>query len=146
MSRQNEKKNSPAGTGSGELSPARIRRRAAIAAAVIFAVLAVSSYFALKQLKTAPDGARAAVYQNGVLISELSIDKEESFRIENGDGWNDIEVTKDGIRVTGASCPDGICMNAVWKGSGSLPIVCLPNRLVITAAESDDDGLDVITY
>lgn len=123
-----------------------LKRRVIIAGALLLVLLVISMYFVIRQQTAKPNGARAAVYQNGVLIRELSLDKEESFRIENGDEWNEIEVTGEGIRVTSASCPDGICMNTVWTGSGSLPIVCLPNRLVITTADSQDNGLDVITY
>ena len=77
----------------------------------------------------------------------ISTDHEETFCIEDGENWNEITVDKDGIHVSGASCPDKICMHTVWKGKGSLPIVCLPNHLVITAApEETDDEFDVLTY
>ena len=81
------------------------------------------------------------------LIKIISTDHEETFRIEDGENWNEITVDKDGIHVSGASCPDKICMHTVWRGKGSLPIVCLPNHLVITAApEETDDEFDVLTY
>ena len=50
--------------------------------------------------------------------------------------------------MSGASCPDKICMHTVWeRKTDSLPIVCLPNHLVITAAPEDtDDEFDVLTY
>ena len=81
-------------------------------------------------------------------IKIISTDHEETFRIEDGENWNEITVDKDGIHVRGASCPDKICMHTVWRGKGSLPIVCLPNHLVITAApeEDTDDEFDVLTY
>ena len=89
----------------------------------------------------------APIYQNGILIKIISTDHEETFRIEDGENWNEITVDKDGIHVSGASCPDKICMHTVWRGKGSLPIVCLPNHLVITAApEETDDEFDVLTY
>ena len=93
------------------------------------------------------ESASAAIYQNGTLIKIISNDHEETFRIEDGENWNEITVDKDGIHVSGASCPDKICMHTVWKGKGSLPIVCLPNHLVITAAPEDtNDEFDVLTY
>ena len=94
------------------------------------------------------EAASAAIYQNGKLIKIISTDHEETFRIEDGEDWNEITVDKDGIHVSGASCPDKICMHTVWRGKGSLPIVCLPNHLVITAAPEEDtnDEFDVLTY
>ena len=97
--------------------------------------------------RTKQESASAAIYQNGKLIKIISTDHEETFRIEDGENWNEITVDKDGIHVSGASCPDKICMHTVWRGKGSLPIVCLPNHLVITAApEETDDEFDVLTY
>ena len=101
----------------------------------------------LDQFLAKKESASAAIYQNGTLIKIISNDHEETFRIEDGENWNEITVDKDGIHVSGASCPDKICMHTVWRGKGSLPIVCLPNHLVITAApEETDDEFDVLTY
>ena len=83
-----------------------------------------------------------------ILSAVLTAHQFLAFRIEDGEDWNEITVDKDGIHVSGASCPDKICMHTVWKGKGSLPIVCLPNHLVITAApeENTDYEFDVLTY
>ena len=62
------------------------------------------------------EAASAAIYQNGTLIKIISTDHEETFRIEDGENWNEITVDKDGIHVRGASCPDKICMHTVWRG------------------------------
>ena len=107
----------------------------------------MSAVWTAHQFLAKQEAASAAIYQNGTLIKIISTDHEETFRIEDGENWNEITVDKDGIHVNGASCPDKICMHTVWRGKGSLPIVCLPNHLVITAApEETDDEFDVLTY
>ena len=95
-----------------------------------------------------PISGKARSGKRRTLIKIISTDHEETFCIEDGENWNEITVDKDGIHVSGASCPDKICMHTVWKGKGSLPIVCLPNHLVITAApeEGTDYEFDVLTY
>ena len=110
-------------------------------------IFVLSAVWTAYQFLAKQESASAAIYQNGTLIKIISNDHEETFRIEDGENWNEITVDKDGIHVSGASCPDKICMHTVWKGKGSLPIVCLPNHLVITAApEETDDEFDVLTY
>ena len=110
-------------------------------------IFILSAVLTAHQFLTKQESASAAIYQNGTLIKIISTDHEETFRIEDGENWNEITVDKDGIHVNGASCPDKICMHTVWRGKGSLPIVCLPNHLVITAApEETDDEFDVLTY
>ena len=126
----------------------REKKRAIIVAGILCLVFLASVIWTARQFLAKPESASAAIYQNGTLIKTISTDHEETFRIEDGENWNEITVDKDGIHVSGASCPDKICMHTVWKGTGSLPIVCLPNHLVITAApdEDADDGFDVLTY
>lgn len=128
----------------------RDRKNPKAAAAMIGILLAVvfsaSAVFSWKQANTKPDGSTAAVYQNGVMVKEISESRPETFRVEGENGWNEIEVTKDGIRITDASCPDKICTYTTWIGSGSLPIVCVPNHLVIMTNQTEDSELDVITY
>ena len=111
------------------------KKRAIIIALILSLIFILSVVWTTHQFLAKQEAASAAIYH------------EETFRIEDGEDWNEITVDKDGIHVSGASCPDKICMHTVWKGKGSLPIVCLPNHLVITAAPEDtDDEFDVLTY
>lgn len=123
------------------------KKRAIIIALILSLIFILSAVLTAHQFLAKQEAASAAIYQNGRLIKIISTDHEETFRIEDGEDWNEITVDKDGIHVSGASCPDKICMHTVWRGKGSLPIVCLPNHLVITAApEEKDDEFDVLTY
>ena len=123
------------------------KKRAIIIALILSLIFILSVVWTTHQFMSKEEASSAAIYQNGKLIKIISTDHEETFRIEDGEDWNEITVDKDGIHVSGASCPDKICMHTVWKGKGSLPIVCLPNHLVITAAPEDtDDEFDVLTY
>lgn len=124
------------------------KKRAIIIALILSLIFILSVVWTTHQFMSKEEASSAAIYQNGKLIKIISTDHEETFRIEYGEDWNEITVDKDGICVSGASCPDKICMHTVWRGKGSLPIVCLPNHLVITAApeEDTDDEFDVLTY
>lgn len=122
-------------------------KRAIIIALILSLIFILSVVWTTHQFLAKQEAASAAIYQNGTLIKIISTDNEETFRIEDGEDWNEITVDKNGIHVSGASCPDKICMHTVWRGKGSPPIVCLPNHLVITAAPEDtDDEFDVLTY
>ena len=119
----------------------REKKRAIIIASILSLIFILSAVLTAHQFLTKQESASAAIYQNGKLIKIISTDHEETFRIEDGENWNEITVDKDGIHVSGASCPDKICMHTVWRGKGS------PNHLVITAApEETDDEFDVLTY
>ena len=52
---------------------------------------------------------------------------------------NTIEIKDGKIRVKSAECPDKTCVHMGWLSSSAMPIVCLPNHLVIRFAASDND-------
>ncbi|MCL2662854.1 MAG: NusG domain II-containing protein [Oscillospiraceae bacterium] len=60
----------------------------------------------------------------------------------SGKNFNYLEVEHGRMRVSSADCPDGICIRQGWVSGGLLPIVCLPNRLVVTF-DGGGSGLDV---
>ena len=55
---------------------------------------------------------------------------------------NTVEIKDHMIHVSDADCPDRICVDTGWIGGDrkSVPIVCLPNQLVIEFEKSSADG------
>jgi hypothetical protein len=70
---------------------------------------------------------------------DLSTEKNQTFDIEYNGNINTVEIKDGKIRVLEADCPDKICVDTGWLKSDSLPIVCLPNKLVIKFESSSDD-------
>lgn len=71
-------------------------------------------------------------------LSALSEDKE--YKI---DEHNTVFVSKDGVSMLYADCPDKACINMGKKNSGS--IICLPNRVEIRLKENEGGGADAYT-
>lgn len=51
---------------------------------------------------------------------------------------NQIQVENGKIRVSKADCPDNTCVHMGWLDS-AVPIVCLPNHLIIRFTEIPDE-------
>lgn len=90
-------------------------------------------------------GSVVSIYQNGTLIESIRLDTVTipyhfTVRSENG-GYNEILVEPGRICVSDASCPDHVCMNSGWLSNSTVPIVCLPNELVIQL-ESRNNAVD----
>ena len=81
---------------------------------------------------TARPGTVAQVYQDGTLTAVLPLDEDASLTLTapNG-GSNTVEVADGRVRVSHATCPDLVCVRQGWTDSSAVPIVCLPNQLVI---------------
>ena len=93
--------------------------------------------------RTGGDTVRVTV--NGELYGEFSLDEDRTFEIISDGGYN-VLVIKDGkAYVESASCPDGICAAHKPISRSGESIVCLPNKVVITAkAQNDGDAPDIV--
>lgn len=56
---------------------------------------------------------------------------------------NTVEIKDHKIRVKEADCPDQTCVHMGWLSSASMPIVCLPHKLVIEFTDGAD--VDAVT-
>lgn len=78
-----------------------------------------------------------SIYQNGKLIERINLDTVtlpyDIIIHANENDYNVITVEPCRICVSDASCPDRVCINTGWLSNGNIPIVCLPNELVIQA-------------
>ena len=85
-------------------------------------------------------GSAAEIRSDGKLIKTVDLNVDQEFTVEYAGGSN-LVVVKDGkIGICEATCPDHRC---VQRGmcSGGLPIICLPNKLVISFVEQPEvDG------
>ena len=90
----------------------------------------------------------AYIYQDGILVKTVSLEKEEAFLIEGNHGaYNKIQVKDGRIGVTEASCPDFLCGQMGYISKGPIPITCLPNRLVIEVGNGrETENLDGVVY
>ena len=84
-------------------------------------------------------GVTAQVILNGEVIREIDLSRVKepySFSVDDGaGGTNLVEVEPGRIRVSEANCPDGICVSQGWLSDQTVPIVCLPHRLIIKIKE-----------
>ena len=109
-------------------------------------VVIISALTALA-LRQAPSSI-AHVYKNGELIESLDLNaiaEPFTFTVSDGDSVvNVISVEHGRLCVSGASCPDKSCIHQGWTGGGYVPIVCLPNRLLIRFDNNGSPDLDAV--
>lgn len=93
--------------------------------------------------KNADTGTVAVISVDGEEYERIDLSKvEEAYEIEisTSFGVNNVLVEPGAISVISASCPDKICVNQGRLTGGGIPIVCMPNRLVISIEGSGIDG------
>lgn len=70
---------------------------------------------------------------------DLSNTEDSIIEIPYGDSMNVVEIKDGRIRVKSALCPDKTCVDTGWLSSSGMPIVCLPNHLVIEYADGENE-------
>lgn len=76
----------------------------------------------------AKEASLVAVYQDGSLVKELSLDSDVEFVIEGE--YENVVTIKDGkAAITKSDCPGTDCVHSGWIHEAGRSIVCLPNRV-----------------
>ena len=110
----------------------------------IAVLLAVSVLGTVLVLGGQTDSVTANLYQDGRCIRSIDLSQVEepySFTVDGPAGTNTVLVEPGRICVSHADCPDQVCVRQGWISNGVVPIVCLPNRLVIQIEAERQDGV-----
>ena len=110
---------------------------------ITLAVLCILGIASFVLLKNFPTGTVAVISVDGEEYERIDLSKVEEpydIEIETEFGRNTVHVEPGAISVTSASCPDKVCVNQGKLSGGGIPIVCMPNRLVISIEGSGIDG------
>jgi hypothetical protein len=115
---------------------------------VFLLFIVICSVIIILQRNLSKDVKTAQISQNGKIIRTVDLENEkEVYEFEitasNG-GTNTVRVENGKIGIISASCPDKICVNQGFTDSGTLPVICLPNKLSIVIVDDNDD-LDAVT-
>ena len=95
--------------------------------------------------RTAAPGGTAQILQDGQLLYTLALDTPRTLTVTAPNGGSNTITVEDGrICVSHASCPDQVCVKQGWVSRNVVPIVCLPNQLVIQIKGGESD-LDAAT-
>ena len=114
---------------------------------LIAGLLVISGVFAAL-VAGQTSGTMVNIYLDGKCIRSIDLSQADSsyeFTVDGPAGSNTIQVEPGRICVSRADCPDQICVHQGWISTSVIPIVCLPNHLVIQIEEqsgqSELDGV-----
>ena len=99
---------------------------------ILFLTGIAGSFLLMKQ----PDGSVVEIVQDNQVLYRFNLDQTENqtIEVEYETLSNTIEIRNLQIRMAEAECPDHTCVQMGWLDS-AVPIVCLPNHLVIQFRE-----------
>ena len=105
--------------------------------AAVFVIAAVLSVLILRR----SDKTLVEIVQDGTVIQTIDLNRAENteIRIPSPDGasYNTVTVQDGTVCVSAAGCPDQTCVHMGILKHDTLPIVCLPNKLIVRFAEGE---------
>ena len=110
---------------------------------VITVILFAAAVVAMFVFNRQADRKTVEIVQNGEVIYTLDLasEKDRSFNIDSPDGgYNTVTISGGTICISDADCPDKTCIKTGTLRYESVPIVCLPHKLVIKLVDEPKDG------
>jgi len=106
--------------------------------AVILTFGVIGSYIVIRE----SDDAWIEIVQDGNMLYNFNLEQAENqiINIEYKGKTNVLEIKEHKIYVLEADCPDQICKDRGFLESSNLPVICLPNRLVIQFVQNKNDA------
>lgn len=118
--------------------------------AVIF-LLSIAAIIRMNFFET--ENKTAEIYKDGILLYTIDLNTiDESYEITvtgENESYNIILAEHGKISMKEASCPDKLCVHMGKIHNASLPVTCLPNRVVIRIipdTNNNGDTPDAIAY
>ena len=93
---------------------------------VLIIVIVFIAIFSYLRINRSNEGKIADIYANNMFVGSYSLNKNQVIPILSG---CEAEIENGKIRMRKANCRDKLCVKQGF--SDNLPIICLPNRIVI---------------
>ncbi len=94
-------------------------------------------------------GCVAVIRQNGREVQRIdlsAVTKPYTMTLHGENGEENIILVEHGaISIQSASCPDKLCVKRGKLSTNGIPLVCLPNHIIIEIVD-DTSQIDVVTY
>lgn len=115
---------------------------------IILIICSIGGIFYFSNRKISSDSKYIRVAVDGKEIHKIHIDgklKGKTIKVDTEHGYNLLELTEDGIKITESDCPDKICIHMGEIKEVNDMIVCLPHKLVIEIkSDTENSDLDAV--
>lgn len=107
---------------------------------LILAVFAFGVFF-----MTRKEGANVVVTVDGKEFGTYSLEENRVVEIESEYGTNLLHISNHKAKMEDATCPDLLCVNQHSINKTGETIVCLPNKVVVTVENGENNEVDITT-
>ncbi len=108
---------------------------------ILIVVLLVINTVILFQTLSSVSSSVANVYYNNSLVMEIDLQTDGVYSVEATNGEVEITVKDGKVAITKETSPLNICSEQGYVDVHFVPLICLPNNLVVEGSDSEVDGV-----
>lgn len=90
------------------------------------------------------DKTQVVIHVEGKLYGTYSLFKDQTITIEEYGHYNRVEIKDGKVQMMEANCHNQLCVRQGVISSSNIPIVCLPNRVVVEIVDGEEE-VDVLS-
>lgn len=107
---------------------------------LILTIFIVNSLFLFKVISL-NDALSANVYYESNLVMQIDLSKNAVYTVDGTNGEVEITVKDGKVAITKETSPLNICSKQGYVNVNTIPLVCLPNSVVVEGSDSEVDGV-----
>jgi hypothetical protein len=106
--------------------------------------LALIVHAALGSRGSSSKPIEASIYQDGKLVTRLSLKEDQQKSLYDGKMF--IEIKDGKIRVARSECPHQVCVRVGWIAHSGEAITCVPYKTVIEIGSAKNTVIDAVVF
>ncbi len=75
--------------------------------------------------------ATVVIQYKNKIIGEYPLNTDKKIQFKGDLGKMEIEIKNNKVRMIESNCPLHLCIKEGWVNSPSMPIVCVPNKVIV---------------
>ncbi len=107
---------------------------------LVVIVFILNSIFLYKVFPTS-NSTIANVYYENSLVMELDLSKDDVYSLTATNGEVEISVVDGKVAITKETSPLKICSKQGYVDVSVVPLICLPNKVVVEGNDAELDGV-----
>ncbi len=108
---------------------------------VLIIGIVVLNTFLLVNVISFDDASYGNVYFKDSLVMQLDLSDDGVYSVEATQGEVEITVKDGKVAITKETSPLNVCSKQGFVNVNQVPLVCLPNNLVVEGSDSEVDGV-----
>ena len=98
----------------------------------------------MSSLINGADKTHVVIKVEGKVYGTYSLSKDQTITIEEYGHYNRVEIKDGKVQMMEANCHNQLCVNQGAITTSNIPIVCLPNRVVVEIVDGEEE-VDVLS-